>query len=132
MVLQANNSGVINRDILRFNIFDNDGENENHMDFLEFICFAISFPAAVSIGFEYIVFAFGEDAGVLTDEFRVIIQNGVISEQNLTVTVTIFVFNGSSNGATPGQLVVCTQHNTHTCSLCRKLIILQHMLHYRL
>ena len=50
-----------------------------------------------------------EDAGILTDEdeFRVVLV-GAISEQNLTVSVTIFVMNKSLS-ATPGQL-----EHTHT------------------
>lgn len=56
------------------------------------------------LGFEEIFFRFDEDARNLTNVFSIAIQNGIVSEQNLPVNITITV-NGASNPATPGHYI---------------------------
>ena len=43
----------------------------------------------INLGFNETFFVFDEDVGVLNDTFKVIILEGIISEQDLNITVTI-------------------------------------------
>ena len=60
----------------------------------------------VILGFEQLFFSFEEDVGNLTNVFSVELIGGVLSQQDITFGVEIFV-NRNATSATEGHIGMC-------------------------